>query len=100
MFKIPGGETLADHIYSSEPESSLTIGKRNQGHVSNYYLGNPITDEEVAAIQRQAEIEGVDVLNTRCSPLIQASYPSYTLNSFYSELRREILTSFSSLPPI
>ena len=63
--KVPGGETLAQHIYSYEPEKSLTIGKRNEGHVSNYYLGSPITDEEVAAVQRQAETEKVDVLNTR-----------------------------------
>jgi dipeptidyl-peptidase-3 len=35
------------------------------GHVSNYYTGEVITDEEVAAIQAAAEKHGVDVLNTR-----------------------------------
>ncbi|TFK42589.1 aflatoxin-detoxifizyme [Crucibulum laeve] len=56
---------LKDHIYATTPESSLFIGKRNLGHVSNYYLGQPIDDEEVAAVQTAAENLGVDVLNTR-----------------------------------
>ncbi|GLB34963.1 putative aflatoxin-detoxifizyme [Lyophyllum shimeji] len=56
---------LKDHIYASTPEASLFIGKRSQGHVSNYYLGQPITDEEVASVQAAAEKLGVDVLNTR-----------------------------------
>lgn len=56
---------LKDHIYSITPEDSLSIGKRNQGHVSNYYLGEVITDEEVAAVQAAAEAINVDVLNTR-----------------------------------
>ncbi|RDB21380.1 Dipeptidyl peptidase 3 [Hypsizygus marmoreus] len=56
---------LKDHIYSLTPESSLFIGKRSLGHVSNYYLGQPISDEEVAAIQAAAENLGIDVLNTR-----------------------------------
>lgn len=81
--KISGGETLAEHVYSHEPESTLTIGKRNQGHVSNYYLGSPITDEEVAAIQRQAELEEVDVLNTRRVTITQLPC-SCTLILLYS----------------
>jgi dipeptidyl-peptidase III len=48
-----------------EPEASLFIGKRNVGQVSNYYLGEPITDEEVAAVQTVAETIGIDILNTR-----------------------------------
>jgi len=56
---------LKDHIYAVSPESSLFIGKRNLGHVSNYYLGVPIEDDEVAAVQAAAEKIGVDVLNTR-----------------------------------
>ncbi|EGO18571.1 hypothetical protein SERLADRAFT_353218 [Serpula lacrymans var. lacrymans S7.9] len=49
----------------NEVKSSLSIGKRSEGHVSNYYLGQPITDEEVAAVQEAAEKIDVDVLNTR-----------------------------------
>ena len=35
------------------------------GHVSNYYLGEPISDDEVAAVQAASEKIGIDVLNTR-----------------------------------
>ena len=56
---------LKEHIYSATPESSLSIGKRSEGHVSNYYLGEVITDEEVAAVQQSAEKLGIDILNTR-----------------------------------
>jgi len=56
---------LKDHIYSLSPENSLSIGKPKDGHISNYYLGQTITDEEVAAVQAAAEKIGVDVLNTR-----------------------------------
>ena len=56
---------LKEHIYALTPEPSLSIGKRNAGHVSNYYLGEVISDEEVAAIQSAAEKFGIDVLNTR-----------------------------------
>lgn len=56
---------LKDHIYALKPEDSLFIGKRIQGNISNYYLGQPITDEEVAAVQTAAESLNVDVLNTR-----------------------------------
>jgi dipeptidyl-peptidase-3 len=48
-----------------EPEASLFIGKRDVGQVSNYYLGDSITDDEVAAIQTAAEKIEVDILNTR-----------------------------------
>jgi len=58
-------DQLKDHIYSVSPEPSLFIGKRNLGHVSNYYLGDPIADDEVAAVQAAAEKIGIDVLNTR-----------------------------------
>jgi len=58
-------DQLKEHVYASSPEESLFIGKRNQGHISNYYLGEVISDEEVAAIQEAAEKLGIDVLNTR-----------------------------------
>ena len=56
---------LKEHIYALEPEASLFIGKRELGQVSNYYLGDAITDDEVAAVQIAAENRGVDILNTR-----------------------------------
>ncbi|KAF8903038.1 aflatoxin-detoxifizyme [Mucidula mucida] len=56
---------LKDHIYALSPESSLFIGKRQEGHVSNYYIGETPSDSEVAAIQDAAEKIGVDILNTR-----------------------------------
>ncbi|KAF9224504.1 dipeptidyl-peptidase III [Gyrodon lividus] len=62
---VPLFDELKDHIYSLTPESSLFIGKRSEGHVSNYYLGDVITNEEVAAVQEAAEKLGIDILNTR-----------------------------------
>ncbi|KDR81604.1 hypothetical protein GALMADRAFT_239656 [Galerina marginata CBS 339.88] len=62
---LPLWKNLKDHIYAVSPEASLFIGKRNLGHISNYYLGEPINDDEVAAVQAAAEKIGVDVLNTR-----------------------------------
>ena len=59
---------MRDHIYALEPESSLFIGKRDLGHVNNYYLGDPITDDEVAAVQTAAEKTNIDILNTRYAP--------------------------------
>lgn len=56
---------LKEHIYALTPESNLFIGKRSLGHISNYYLGQPISDNEVASVQAAAEKIGVDVLNTR-----------------------------------
>ncbi|KAJ4481110.1 aflatoxin-detoxifizyme [Lentinula aciculospora] len=56
---------LKEHIYATEPDSSLFIGKRSEGHVSNYYLGEVISDEEVRDVQTAAENIGIDVLNTR-----------------------------------
>ncbi|KAG8746386.1 hypothetical protein FRC10_005097 [Ceratobasidium sp. 414] len=59
-------EKLKTHIYSTEPEPSLLIGKRCDGHVSNYYPGSQvITDEEAAEIQKFAEKIGLDIENTR-----------------------------------
>ena len=62
---VPLWNELKGHIYQLEPESSNFIGKRSLGHVSNYYLGEPPTDEEVAAIQAAAEKLDISVLNTR-----------------------------------
>jgi len=56
---------LKEHIYSVAPEASLLIGKRSLGHISNYYPGEVISDEEVAAVQGAAEKNDVNVLNTR-----------------------------------
>ncbi|KIK54670.1 hypothetical protein GYMLUDRAFT_48591 [Collybiopsis luxurians FD-317 M1] len=56
---------LKAHIYATTPESSLFIGKRSEGHISNYYLGEVISDEEVGDVQAAAESLGIDVLNTR-----------------------------------
>ncbi|KZP11993.1 aflatoxin-detoxifizyme [Athelia psychrophila] len=56
---------LKEHIYAVKPEGTLSIGKRSEGRVSNYYLGEVITDEEVAAVQAAAESINVDILNTR-----------------------------------
>ena len=67
---------LKEHIYATEPEASLFIGKRNLGHVSNYYLGNVIADDEVAAVQAAAEKLGIDVLNTRLVLLLSVSLVS------------------------
>ncbi|KIY70973.1 aflatoxin-detoxifizyme [Cylindrobasidium torrendii FP15055 ss-10] len=56
---------LKGHIYALVPEKSLFIGKRSEGHVSNYYLGLPIDDAEVAAVQTAAENLKIDIVNTR-----------------------------------
>ncbi|KAH9063447.1 aflatoxin-detoxifizyme [Lactarius vividus] len=62
---VPLWNELKEHIYALEPEASLFIGKSELGQVSNYYLGDTITDDEVAAVQTAAENIGVDILNTR-----------------------------------
>ncbi|TFK19126.1 aflatoxin-detoxifizyme [Coprinopsis marcescibilis] len=62
---IPLWNKLSDHIYSTQPETSLFVGKRSEGNISNYYLGEVISDEEVAIVQQAAEQLGVDILNTR-----------------------------------
>ncbi|KAG8924473.1 hypothetical protein FRC02_010405 [Tulasnella sp. 418] len=56
---------LSEDIYTLEPEASLLIGKPSAGHVSNYYLGETITDEEVELVQKAAERLGLAVENTR-----------------------------------
>ncbi|KAG1889937.1 peptidase family M49-domain-containing protein, partial [Suillus subluteus] len=43
----------------------LSISKPRDRHISNYYLGQTIMVEEVAAIQAATEKIGVDMLNTR-----------------------------------
>jgi len=60
-----GSHKLKEHIYSVTPDASLLVGKPNLGHISNYYTGEVITDEEVAAVQAAAEKYDVDVMNTR-----------------------------------
>ncbi|KAF9260465.1 aflatoxin-detoxifizyme [Marasmius fiardii PR-910] len=56
---------LKQQIYSTEPSASLFIGKRREGHISNYYLGEVISDDEVTQVQTAAEELGIDILNTR-----------------------------------
>ncbi|KAG8890863.1 hypothetical protein FRB98_004908 [Tulasnella sp. 332] len=56
---------LSEHIYSLEPEASLLVGKPSAGHVSNYYLGETIQDNEVELIQKESERLGLAVENTR-----------------------------------
>ncbi|KAJ7452417.1 dipeptidyl peptidase III [Mycena galericulata] len=58
-------DNLKKHIYTVTPEAALSIGKPNEGHISNYYLGEIILDNEVADIQAAAEKLGIDILNTR-----------------------------------
>ncbi|KIK94398.1 hypothetical protein PAXRUDRAFT_33528 [Paxillus rubicundulus Ve08.2h10] len=62
---VPLFNGLKEHIYAVTPETSLFIGKRSEGHISNYYLGEVISDEEVAQVQEAAEKLGIDILNTR-----------------------------------
>jgi len=62
---VPLFEQLSEHIYAITPESSLSIGKRSEGRISNYYLGEVVTDDEVATVQEAAEKLGIDILNTR-----------------------------------
>ncbi|KAF7294939.1 Dipeptidyl peptidase 3 [Mycena indigotica] len=58
-------KSLKEHIYSTTPEDTTSIGKPKQGHISNYYLGEVITDEEVASIQAATEKLSIDLFNTR-----------------------------------
>ncbi|KAJ7774615.1 peptidase family M49-domain-containing protein [Mycena maculata] len=62
---IPLWDSLKEHIYAAAPEAALFIGKPKEGHISNYYLGETISDNEVADIQTATEKLGVDILNTR-----------------------------------
>ncbi|QRW16305.1 dipeptidyl peptidase 3 [Rhizoctonia solani] len=63
---LPQWEKLKGHIYGVEPEASLLIGKRCDGHVSNYYPGTKvISNEEAEKIQKFAEKISLDIENTR-----------------------------------
>ncbi|KAJ1308969.1 hypothetical protein OPQ81_004652 [Rhizoctonia solani] len=63
---LPQWEKLKEHIYSVEPEASLLIGKRCDGHVSNYYPGTKvISNEEAEKIQKFVEKINLDIENTR-----------------------------------
>lgn len=70
---------MKEHIYSSAPEETLFIGKRSEGHVSNYYIGEIISDDEVAAVQAASEKLGIDVLNTRYTTVLTAIHRDLTL---------------------
>lgn len=45
--------------------SPFLIHPYSNGHISNYYLGQLTTKDEVDAIQTAAEKLGIDILNTR-----------------------------------
>ncbi|KAI0751198.1 aflatoxin-detoxifizyme [Daedaleopsis nitida] len=85
---VPLWNELKEHIYQVLPESSNFIGKRSLGHVSNYYLDEPPTDEEVAAIQAAAEKLDISVLNTRVR---KVSPDSFTLLVASSEKKASAL---------
>lgn len=51
-------------MISSELEP-LLIHPYSKGHISNYYLGQLTTKDEVDAIQTAAEKLGIDIINTR-----------------------------------
>lgn len=57
--------SLKGHIYSVEPLESNSIGKNIEGHTTNYYLGEPISDAEVKAIQDLTETLKISIINTR-----------------------------------
>ncbi|THH09367.1 hypothetical protein EW145_g2076 [Phellinidium pouzarii] len=78
---VPLWEKLKEHIYALSPESSLSIGKRKDGHTSNYYLGEPVDDKEVAAVQAAAEKLGVDVLNTRVEKVDSTTFVLHVASS-------------------
>ncbi|KDQ14073.1 hypothetical protein BOTBODRAFT_33184 [Botryobasidium botryosum FD-172 SS1] len=73
---LPLWNELEDHIYTLTPEASLLIGKPPDGHISNYYLGQTITNDEVAAVQAAAEKLGLAIENTR---VLKESSKNFTL---------------------
>jgi len=89
---VPLWNELRDHIYALEPEPSLFIGKRDLGHVNNYYLGDTITDDEVAAVQTAAEKTKIDILNTR----VQKNGPNdFVLLVASADTRPDVVHDFS-----
>jgi dipeptidyl-peptidase-3 len=52
-------------MVSRVPCPSTLIRSYSKGHISNYYLGQLTTKDEVDAIQAAAEKLGIDILNTR-----------------------------------
>ncbi|KAJ6596888.1 aflatoxin-detoxifizyme [Mycena vulgaris] len=104
----PLWDSLKEHIYAVTPEAALFIGKPNQGHVSNYYLGwflfrhfissnseslfneylgELILDKEVADIQAAAEKLGIDILNTRVE---KANSTTFTLLVASAKLQPDV----------
>ncbi|EJT99028.1 aflatoxin-detoxifizyme [Dacryopinax primogenitus] len=65
---------LKVRMWSLEPESELLIGKPSAGHISNYYLGKTISDEEVDEVQKVCEKLSVDPLNTRVKKVSSSEY--------------------------
>jgi len=59
-------DKVKDEIYALEPEPLLTIGKRCDGHLSNYYPSELApSDDEVSETQALCDAAGVSTLNTR-----------------------------------
>jgi len=83
----PLWDGLKEHIYAVAPETALFIGKPNQGHISNYYLGETILDDEVSDIQAAAEKLGIDMLNTRVK---KESSTSFTLLVASAKLQPDV----------
>jgi len=84
---VPLWKELKEPIYALKPEDSLFVGKPSLGHISNYYPGLPISDEEVAAVQTAAESLNIDVLDTR----VRKNGPNdFTL----------LVASAESMPPV
>lgn len=58
-------ESVQHDIFSTSPEAGNTIGKRVDGHISNYYLGEVASTDEIDLIQSLCDAAGVSTLNTR-----------------------------------
>lgn len=67
------------------------------GHVSNYYLGQPITDEEVAALQAAAEAINIDVIDTRYVSISFTWILMQSQSSLFNRLRKNGPNDFTLL---
>ncbi|KAF8350715.1 aflatoxin-detoxifizyme [Amanita rubescens] len=76
------------------PEPSLYIGKRNAGHISNYYLGEVITDDEVAAVQSAAEKLELSKMGLNDFTLLSTTAK---LEVQYGDYSKELTTVVSAL---
>ncbi|KZT61788.1 hypothetical protein CALCODRAFT_490689 [Calocera cornea HHB12733] len=65
---------VKDLVWSLEPEPQLLIGKPSAGHISNYYLGETISDEEVDEVGKLCEKLDINALNTRVKKISSSEY--------------------------